>query len=87
MSEALRVCRRCLLTEDDSQAELAKTVQEYVALIPADQRAAEGEYQKRLAACKACDQLISGMCRACGCFVEARAAKARMHCPDVNGKW
>ena len=31
--------------------------------------------------CKNCDLLLSGMCRACGCFVELRAAIAANRCP------
>lgn len=42
-------------------------------------------YEKRLMICKSCDLLADGMCRACGCFVEMRAALAKNGCP--YDKW
>ena len=45
-------------------------------------------YGKRLSMCKACDNLISGMCIKCGCYVEIRAALKDKCCPDYdNKKW
>lgn len=84
---ALRVCKRCLLSEDDAQTALAKTVAEYIALLPLHEQVEKTEYRRRLSACKACDELRSGLCALCGCYVEARAAKARMHCPGIDKKW
>ncbi|HJD32696.1 MAG TPA: hypothetical protein H9912_12265 [Candidatus Eisenbergiella stercorigallinarum] len=38
-------------------------------------------YEERLSCCRGCGLLLSGMCRACGCFVELRAAIASNRCP------
>lgn len=38
-------------------------------------------YEQRLEMCKRCERLISGMCNACGCFVEMRAAIHHNKCP------
>lgn len=38
-------------------------------------------YEQRLEICKMCERLISGMCNACGCFVEMRAAIQNNKCP------
>jgi hypothetical protein len=53
--------------------------------IPDDKKTAAGLYKERLAACKSCDYLSDGMCRACGCYVELRAARNFKDCP--HGKW
>lgn len=38
-------------------------------------------YEQRLETCKGCERLISGICNACGCFVEMRAAISNNKCP------
>ena len=45
------------------------------------------EYEKRLLVCRACRYLQNGLCTACGCFAEARAAKRRLHCPMDETNW
>lgn len=80
------ICRRCLLRDLDD-ASYARTVEEYIAAIPAGQKTPPKEYEKRLAACKNCNRLVSGMCSLCGCFVEARGAKNSQHCPDTPSQW
>ena len=45
----------------------------------------EKDYQKRLSICLSCDNLLSGTCLSCGCYVEIRAAIKRGRCPDK--KW
>ena len=67
-----RRCRRCLLEEFD-EAEYEAT--------PQRDRTPEGIYAKRLEACKGCEFLEAGTCRACGCYVELRAASRRGRCP------
>ena len=81
-----RICR-CLTRDDPSQAEVYQLVLEYIEAIPPERRAKESTVKKRLTACAACEHLLSGMCRLCGCYVELRAAKAVMFCPDVPGRW
>jgi len=73
-------CRRCLLAES-GEAELAQSVAEYIAALPEDARTPEQDYRARLDICRECEDLLSGVCRHCGCFAEARAAKAALHCP------
>ena len=80
-------CRRCLLEDLPSGAALAASVKELVDMLPPDQRASQDVTARRLQTCRACDHLIDGMCALCGCYVQLRAAKARMACPDVPPRW
>jgi len=78
-------CRRCLLFEYNP--ELALTVREYVSGLSEKQRASGDVYERRLQLCGSCDELNNGMCRLCGCFVEARAAKKLAHCAKSEEVW
>lgn len=80
-----RPCR-CLLRETGEQ-EIYESVKAYVDALPEQMRASEEVYQSRLRLCRQCEQLLSGMCVKCGCFVEARAAKAAQRCPFVPPRW
>ena len=71
---------------ESSQADTLKAIQEHLANIPDQMKAAEELYQERLALCKECEHLLSGMCLKCGCYVEFRAAFAKQRCPDVKTK-
>ena len=51
-------CRRCLLEDMPSQAELARSVRELVDLLPEENRAPEEERLRRLALCRSCDHLL-----------------------------
>ena len=44
-------------------------------------------YEKRLTICRDCPNILEGMCRLCGCFVELRAALKVRKCPDVVRRW
>ena len=79
-------CKRCLLSEL-SDDQYYKTVYEYIAGIPEDEKAAPDEFRRRLSICKSCNELVNGMCRQCGCFVEARAAKKRKSCQKSANIW
>ena len=83
--ETPRPCR-CLLKELDEAAYMA-TLADYIAALPAEQKAAPALYEQRLQACRQCGHLQNGMCDWCGCFVEVRAAKAEQFCPDPQKKW
>ena len=87
MTAPERVCRRCLLRDDPSQQDMYRTVSEYVASMPSNQRADACAVKARLEACAKCERLQSGICRLCGCYVEARAAKRRAGCPDLPARW
>ena len=60
-------------------------IQVLVANLDADVKAKQEIYEKRLAVCKECDFLTDCTCRACGCFVELRAAVRKNSCP--YNKW
>lgn len=77
-------CGKCLLSEF-SMDEFIETVQDYISLIPEENKAPSDEYKSRLDMCKCCDELTDGMCGECGCFVEIRAAQKHMNCPIF--KW
>ncbi len=80
------VCRRCLLEELGEDA-LLNSLEELKAAMPEEERAEPMEYARRLDICRRCDELNSGTCGKCGCYVEFRALKKRMHCPHEDGKW
>lgn len=73
------VCKKCLLRE---MAEADKNmIEKYKAAIKAADRAPEACYESRLSVCKACRYLNQGICGACGCYVELRAAAEHAACP------
>lgn len=86
MQEKVRICRKCLLEEMD-QDEVLTDVRRYIERIPQEERTEEELYRERLERCRACEQLLSGMCRVCGCFVELRAAVRVRACPLVHPRW
>ncbi|HIZ56270.1 MAG TPA: hypothetical protein H9671_08725 [Firmicutes bacterium] len=69
------------------QEQYFASIYEYISLLPPEQKADEETYQRRLQLCKTCDELADGMCRKCGCFVEARAARVNSDCPGEEKKW
>jgi len=71
----------------ESENPLYELLREWLAALPPEDAAAPETVQARLSACRACDRLTNGMCALCGCYVELRAAKKRMGCPDTPGKW
>ena len=63
-------------------------IKEKIEKLSPEERVSNDVYEKRLQACKACDELISGMCLKCGCYVEFRAAFKNKRCPNTaNRKW
>lgn len=85
MAEPRKQCR-CLLFEA-GQADMARTVAEYVASLDESIRTPEDDYRTRLAICQECPELMNGTCRLCGCYVETRAAKKGQQCPMVPTRW
>ncbi len=57
----------------------------YIANIDDEIKVEKPLYEERLSLCKECDLLADGMCRACGCYVELRAAIRKNGCP--YDKW
>lgn len=87
MSEQNRKpCRLCLLQESGEQ-QLFEIVRQRIAAMPLAQKANPELYEQRLSLCRKCDQLISGTCRKCGCYVELRAAKKDGFCPHEHSRW
>lgn len=81
-----RYCRRCLLQEMEEEQYFAD-MRVYIENLDKDIKVTEAVYQERLAQCKKCDSLISGMCRICGCFVEMRAVMKKNACPGIPKRW
>lgn len=70
-----------------SEAEYFKNLYDYIDRLEEDVKAPSDIYEERLAICKTCDNLMNGMCRICGCYVELRALIAVRSCPSVDKKW
>lgn len=83
----LAKCKKCLLNEAGESKSL-KLVEDYLNSLEQELKVTRDIYIKRLSMCKSCDNLISGMCIKCGCYVEIRAALKDKCCPDYdNKKW
>jgi hypothetical protein len=79
-----RFCRRCLLFESGRE-DILTTVRQHIEKIPEADRSDDNTYQRRLALCVACEQLVDGTCLRCGCYPEFRAAFWKQSCPAK--KW
>jgi len=75
-----RFCRRCLLREMTEDI-YYRNLQEYLAELEEERKAPEELYENRLRTCKECERLVNGLCQACGCYVEMRAAIRDNKCP------
>ena len=81
------LCRKCLDRPVDER-ELMEYLDNYAASLPETIRVSEEVYAKRLELCAYCPRLISHMCSLCGCYVQARAAKKNMRCPEPGApRW
>lgn len=85
-SEKKRICRRCLV-KDMPDAQYFQNMYDYINHLDEEIKTPQEAYEKRLAACTECENLLNGMCRICGCFVEMRAAVNKNCCPAVHKKW
>ena len=81
-----KFCKKCLLSEMD-EGTYFQNLYEYIKRLDEDIKAEPKEYERRLSICKECDNLMDGMCRICGCFVELRGVIATNYCPSVDKKW
>lgn len=79
-------CKRCLL-RDMTDAAYYQSLRDYLAALPEEKAADSALYARRIAQCENCDELASGLCRQCGCFVEMRAAVKQRACPLPRPKW
>lgn len=79
-------CKRCLVYEMAEAAQY-QTMYDYIKNLDEGVKASEEVYQARLKSCKQCDNLLAGMCRICGCYVELRAAIGTKNCPAPEKHW
>lgn len=84
-TENLRICKRCLTRDMIGQEEYFRNLHTYIENLDDEIKICQPQYEQRLAVCQQCDLLINGMCKACGCFVELRAAVRKNACP--YSKW
>lgn len=86
MSTRLRMCRKCLLREEDEE-EYFQNLKQYIANLDDTVRVEQEVYEERLRICSSCENLLRGMCRLCGCYVELRAALRVRKCPGIPCRW
>lgn len=79
-------CRLCE-TVFPTPAQLEAYLAAYVADLPEEERASEALMAQRLTQCRACPHLRMATCSLCGCYVQARCAKARLRCPATPPRW
>lgn len=78
-----RICKKCLMREM-AEADI-QMIEKYKSSIKNQDRVSEDIYEQRLNKCKECNNLNSGTCNACGCYVELRALGLVSKCP--YNKW
>ena len=80
-------CKKCLLLEAGENVTYDE-IMAYIATLDKHLLTDDKTLKSRLAQCRKCEQLLSGMCRKCGCYVEVRARMKNETCPDYdNRKW
>lgn len=79
-------CRNCLF-DTFNKDQFEQNIQDYIKSLSPDEKTGERLYQIRLKLCSECSDCIEDLCRICGCFVRARAAKKKAVCPAVCPKW
>lgn len=86
MEKQIHFCRKCAWTREMLEKELLK-LQDYIDNIPAEEKVAEEEYERRLLLCDKCKELRGGLCGQCGCYVAVRAVRKTGYCPHIRAKW
>ncbi len=74
-------CKRCLLRES-AEADIYEDIQSRIEKLSDRDRADGKTYASRIEKCRQCEQLVSGVCMKCGCYVEFRAAFKKQRCPQ-----
>ncbi len=87
MEAPRRPCVRCLVRDLPEGEALSAILRERVEALPPEARVSLAWREARLGACRACPHLNRGTCALCGCYVEVRAAKRGLDCPDVPARW
>ncbi len=80
-----RPCKKCLLSEISGK-DYHEIVENGLSNLKADDLTDDEICSKRLGICKECDNLNTGTCLACGCYVEIRAALKSGKCPEHKWK-
>ena len=78
-------CKRCLLHEA-AEEDTLRSIKERIDKLSEKEKADDELYGKRLNECRNCDNLISGVCMKCGCYVEFRAAFKKNNCPNTKDR-
>ena len=73
MEESERYCRKCELAKQYGGG-LEEYLLRYLAQLTPEEQAEDVTYARRLACCGQCTWYSEYMCRACGCYVQLRAA-------------
>lgn len=81
----MKQCKKCLLLESGEKVTYQE-ISDYLKTLDKNDLVSEAEYERRITDCIKCDNLISGMCLKCGCYVEVRARLKNQDCPDENFK-
>lgn len=80
-------CKKCLLYEAGESVTLDE-INQYINTLDKALLVNEKDYQRRITNCINCDNLLSGMCTKCGCYVELRARLKNKRCADYdNIRW
>lgn len=82
--EQFRFCRKCLTRDMIDKDAYFATLRDMIENIDTEYKTDGAVYEERLKKCTECERLADGMCRACGCYVELRAAVNKNHCPYNN---
>lgn len=83
-----RECTSCKYLRSLYDKDWAQELKRYVDTIPDHIKADDATYETRLAICVECNDCREGICRYCGCFVAARAAKVSLACPKPGeARW
>lgn len=85
-----RICRKCLIREMMENGAVEESIQKMlqrIELMDEDLKCSKEVYEARLESCKSCENLLEGMCRLCGCYVELRAAVRANSCPMTKKRW
>ncbi len=80
-----RICHLCEIYKQSLDPKINDQIKLLIDGIDSKEKTSDEIYAGRLDICAGCEKLIKSTCRACGCFVELRAAKKDSHCPDK--KW
>ena len=78
---------RCLAAEMPEGEALSALIRERISGIPDEEKTGSAEYARRLEQCRSCGNLNRGTCALCGCYVEIRAVRKRMGCPEIPPRW